>query len=58
LPYNKIPDRKDFTELEPIERIAYWRTVFIESEKLAKCFEQFVEQQRIDLIKPISSLVA
>lgn len=58
LPYNKIPDRKDFTELEPNERIAYWRTVFTESEKLAKCFEQFVKQQRIDLIKPISSLVA
>ncbi|MEL0631563.1 patatin-like phospholipase family protein [Pseudoalteromonas carrageenovora] len=40
LPYGKIPDRNDFTDLDADTRIKYWNTVFSETEKLAEAFDQ------------------
>lgn len=42
LPFGKIPDRKDFTELSETARIQYWQTVVRESERLADEFDQLV----------------
>ncbi|TMO75019.1 hypothetical protein CWC17_06845 [Pseudoalteromonas sp. S3785] len=39
LPYGKIPDRNDFTNLDADTRIKYWNTVFRETEKLAEAFD-------------------
>ncbi|MCG9710690.1 MULTISPECIES: patatin-like phospholipase family protein [unclassified Pseudoalteromonas] len=39
LPYGKIPDRKDFTELDADTRIKYWQQVFKETERLADAFD-------------------
>ncbi|GGP65709.1 hypothetical protein GCM10009347_34360 [Shewanella algicola] len=58
LPYQKIPDRKDFIELTPEQRIKYWRQVFVESEKLALHFKHFYRHQDINSIKNISQLVS
>ncbi|MBB1292218.1 patatin-like phospholipase family protein [Pseudoalteromonas sp. SR41-4] len=49
LPYGKIPDRTDFTDLDADTRIKYWRTVFSETEKLADAFDQNLSNQKIDL---------
>ncbi|GGB68347.1 patatin-like phospholipase family protein [Shewanella inventionis] len=57
LPYQKIPDRKDFVELAPQQRIKYWQQVFVESEKLALHFKHFYKHQRIDQIKNIKQLM-
>ncbi|MEW6982649.1 patatin-like phospholipase family protein [Colwelliaceae bacterium 6471] len=54
LPYNKIPDRKDFTELEPEVRIKYWQQVLKETEKLADSFELLLTQNHIENIKTLS----
>ncbi|CAM3103478.1 hypothetical protein PAT01_22700 [Pseudoalteromonas atlantica] len=40
LPYGKIPDRNDFTDLDADTRIKYWDTVFSETEKLAEAFDK------------------
>ncbi|WP_375278244.1 patatin-like phospholipase family protein, partial [Pseudoalteromonas marina] len=40
LPYGKIPDRNDFTDLDADKRIKYWNTVFSETEKLAEAFDK------------------
>jgi hypothetical protein len=53
LPYNKIPDRKDFTEMEATTRIKYWRTVLAETERLAEGFDSFIHQPNISKIKLI-----
>ena len=58
LPFNKIPDRTDFTEMQPAQRIAYWRKVMVESEKLAEEFKDFYQKQDINSIKSISQLLA
>lgn len=57
LPYGKIPDRKDFTDMEASVRIKYWQTVLSETERLGECLEQIVSQQDIALFKPISSVI-
>lgn len=57
LPYGKIPDRTDFTELPPEQRIKYWLEVFVESEKLADAFKAFVSEPDITQIKSMHSLV-
>ncbi|MDG1752945.1 MAG: patatin-like phospholipase family protein [Thalassotalea sp.] len=44
LPYGKIPDRKDFTEMDAARRIKYWRTVLSETERLAESFDLFCQQ--------------
>ncbi|KPZ58350.1 patatin-like phospholipase family protein [Pseudoalteromonas sp. P1-25] len=40
LPYGKIPDRNDFSDLDADTRIKYWNTVFSETEKLAEAFDK------------------
>lgn len=49
LPYGKIPDRNDFTDLDADTRIKYWNTVFSETEKLAEAFDKNLLNQKIDL---------
>lgn len=44
LPFGKIPDRKDFTEMDATTRIKYWRTVLAETERLAESFDKFCQQ--------------
>ncbi|WOH38554.1 patatin-like phospholipase family protein [Thalassotalea fonticola] len=43
LPYGKIPDRKDFTEMSEQQRIQYWQTVIGESERLAEEFAELCQ---------------
>jgi len=55
LPYAKIPDRKDFTEIPAQERIAYWTRVIKESDRLAEHFLNVVEHSEPgQFIKPIN----
>lgn len=54
LPYNKIPDRKDFETIEYEARVAYWRTVFRESERLAEKLDKVVKKQDFSEFKSIS----
>lgn len=51
LPFGKIPDREDFTQLNAHDRIKYWQTVLAETEKLADSFQQFLAQAAWDKIK-------
>jgi hypothetical protein len=53
LPFNKIPDRTDFTELDATTRIKYWEKVLEETDKLAECFNEFVVNQDITKIRAI-----
>jgi len=54
LPFSKIPDRKDFTTLEPEHRIKYWKSVLSETEVLANSFNGFLEKQDFSKIINIS----
>lgn len=54
LPYQKIPDRTDFTEMEDQQRIGYWRDVFKATEMLADDLIEFIDKQDFSIIKPIS----
>ena len=45
LPYGKIPDRNDFTNLDADTRIKYWNTVFSETEKLAEAFDNDLKRK-------------
>jgi len=54
LPYGKIPDRKDFTNMEDKPRIAYWETVLSESDRLGEYFMQIVQDGSI--VKEIQPL--
>ena len=56
LPRQKIPDRNDFTELDPTTRIKHWREVMSSGDKLAEDFDQFIHKQNLDIIKPMSAL--
>ena len=56
LPYQKIPDRTDFTEMTPQQRLTYWQQVFVQSEQLAEEFSQFYQTQDIKRVKSITSL--
>ncbi|WP_259401991.1 patatin-like phospholipase family protein [Pseudoalteromonas sp. SG41-1] len=49
LPYGKIPDRNDFTDLDSDTRIKYWRTVFSETEKLADDFDKKLNSENVEL---------
>lgn len=54
LPYQKIPDRKDFETMRPQQRIPYWETVISESDRLGEYFMQQVENDTImDDVKPL-----
>jgi len=54
LPYQKIPDRKDFETMDAHTRINYWTKVLAETERLAESFHQMVSNQEISRIKPFS----
>ena len=51
LPFKKIPDRTDFTQLDATTRIKYWQKVLAETGKLAECFHEFVVKQDMSKIK-------
>ena len=51
LPFNKIPDRKDFETMEPEQRIKYWRTVLSQTDVLAESFNEFLTSQDVRQIK-------
>lgn len=51
LPFGKIPDRKDFTDMDASTRIKYWQKVLSETDRLAESFHHLVEQQDISQIK-------
>lgn len=53
LPFAKIPDRKDFIDLDATTRLQYWQTVLKESECLADEFSQRVSTSNSKNIKPI-----
>ena len=48
LPYGKIPDRNDFTDLDADTRIKYWNTVFSETKKLAEAFNKDLDTAKFD----------
>jgi hypothetical protein len=52
LPYRKIPDRTDFTNLPADVRIKYWLTVLCETERVADEMRQFISSQDLSKIKP------
>jgi len=51
LPYGKIPDRKDFTEMDATTRIKYWRTVLSETDRLAEGFAERIIKQDLSNIR-------
>lgn len=53
LPFSKIPDRNDFTNLDAQSRLKYWRTVLAESECLADEFSKILVSPDINAIKLI-----
>lgn len=57
LPYQKISDRSDFTEMETQQRLDYWQHILHASEYLAEDFDQFVQQPSISKIKPMQALL-
>jgi hypothetical protein len=58
LPFGKISDRNDFTQLDTQTRIKYWQTVLSESERMADDFQKLVEQDKgIEQIMPINSIL-
>ena len=50
LPYGKIPDRNDFTDLDADTRIKYWNIVFSETEKLAEALDKNLENKSFSTI--------
>ena len=55
LPYGKIPDRKDFENLDADTRIRYWQTVLKETDRLGEYFMKIVSDGSIEsAIKPFS----
>jgi hypothetical protein len=54
LPYGKIPDRTDFTELDASTRIRYWKTVFSETQKTADTLSGWLNSgEFVKHIKPM-----
>lgn len=51
LPFKKIPDRTDFTELDSSTRIKYWLKVLEQTDRLAECFNEFIMKQDIAKIR-------
>lgn len=54
LPYQKIPDRKDFKQLSDRERINYWQQVLELSQLLADDFKEFVASQSLEKIASVN----
>ena len=57
LPNNKIPDRTDFTDFDAPIRIKNWQTVLTQGDRLAEAFDDFIEKQSLNQMKPIQSLI-
>jgi hypothetical protein len=55
LPFAKIPDRKDFTELDAPTRLKYWQTVLKESERLADSFAHIIDSGDTSVIKQFNT---
>lgn len=53
LPYNKIPDRTDFTEIDEITRIKYWKEVLLRTDELAESLDNFIDNPNINQIIPL-----
>lgn len=54
LPFGKIPDRGDFKHMDTATRQKYWRTAVAETDRLADCWLDAVEKDRIpDLLEPL-----
>ncbi len=51
LPFHKIPDRTDFTEMDATTRIKYWLTVLEKTDQLAEAFHEFFTTQNINKVK-------
>lgn len=51
LPFKKIPDRNDFSQLDAKTRLNYWLAVLSETDKLADCFNDFLIKQDISKIR-------
>ncbi len=57
LPYQKIPDRKDFERLDNDTRIQYWRQVVDRNKALADAFDQWLHSpDMIATVEPISAI--
>ncbi|MCJ8321662.1 MAG: patatin-like phospholipase family protein [Colwellia sp.] len=54
LPYQKIPDRTDFTQLDAKTRISYWQTVLSQTDQLADDFHKLINGQDLSKIKPLA----
>lgn len=55
LPYQKIPDRNDFTQMDAKTRIQYWLTVLSETERLAQALHDLLEKQDWSKVKLIEA---
>jgi hypothetical protein len=58
LPYQKIPDRDDFSKMDDAQRIDYWRRVVDQTQMMADAFAQWVERPTIEHIRDIEQLTA
>lgn len=55
LPFGKIPDRGDFKRMDTATRQKYWRTAVEETDRLADCWLDAVEKDRVpDLLEPLT----
>ncbi len=54
LPFNKIPDRTDFTAMDANTRIKYWLAVLARTDELAQTFDEFFNAQDLNKIKPFN----
>jgi len=53
LPYQKIPDRNDFTTMDANTRIAYWKTVMAKTEDLALELASVINDSKVNLIQKL-----
>lgn len=54
LPGGKIPDRQDFTRLEPAQRIKLWTAAVAESERLAQDWDDWLQRGcPVDALRPL-----
>ena len=57
LPFQKIPDRKDFERLDNDSRIKYWLTVVDRNKEIAEAFDQWVNQtDLLTSVEPITNI--
>lgn len=55
LPYQKIPDRKDFENMPTEQRIEYWQTVIKQSDQLGEAFMQMTQDPNVAAkVKPFA----